>query len=165
MLRLSILLFTVLQSVTNAQERDPWLGKRVFIKDGAVAKVGNDTIDWSKISCPATVRDVSGDWLWLGRACVQKKDLMDIQQALNFYTERIRLSPSDAVSWQNRASVWLEKGDIENAIKEAGELSSRYHVEGVPFFIVNSKIALSGAQSPNVFVAAFEQASDAKLES
>ncbi len=48
------------------------------------------------------------------------------------------------------------------ALKEAGELSRRYNVEGVPFFIVNSKITLSGAQPSDVFVAAFEQASDPK---
>ena len=50
-------------------------------------------------------------------------------------------------------------------MKEAGELSRPYHVEGVPFFIVNSKITLSGAQTPDMFVAAFAQASDLKFES
>ncbi len=46
------------------------------------------------------------------------------------------------------------------ALKEARELSGRYRVESVPFFIINSKITLSGAQMPDVFVAAFDQASD-----
>ncbi len=58
-------------------------------------------------------------------------------------------------------AVMTGKEGLE-ALKEAGELSIRYNVEGVPFFIVNSKITLSGAQSPDVFVAAFEQASDPK---
>ncbi len=49
-------------------------------------------------------------------------------------------------------------------LKEAGELSRRYHVDGVPFFIVNSKITLSGAQSSDMFVAAFDQASDSQLK-
>jgi tetratricopeptide (TPR) repeat protein len=134
MLRLSILLFTVLQSVTNAQERDPWLGKRVFIKDGAVAKVGYDTIDWSKISFPATVRDVSGDWLWLGRAWVQKKDVMETQEALEFYSEKIRLNPSSSWSWNARAAVWNEKGEIENAIKDYTEAIRLDPKDATPYF-------------------------------
>lgn len=64
-----------------------------------------------------------------------------------------------------KAEAMLSGNDGLEALKEARELSGRYHVEGVPLFIVNSKITLSGAQSPSVFVAAFEQASDSKLES
>lgn len=40
----------------------------------------------------------------------------------------------------------------------------RFRVEGVPFFIVNGQITLSGAQPPDVFEAAFEQASEVKIE-
>ena len=63
----------------------------------------------------------------------------------------------------------MDRGKAENvlngnegleALKEAGELLRRYHVDSVPFFIVNSKITLSGAQMPDVFVAAFYKASD-----
>ena len=121
MFRLAILLITVLPSLAVAQERDPWLGKRVFTKEGAIAKVGNEIIDRSKFLFPSTVGDVNGDWLWLGRAWVQKKDVMETQQALEFYTERIRLNSSDSTSWRERASVWREKGEIENAIKDYTE--------------------------------------------
>ena len=121
MFRLAILLITVLSSFSFAQERDPWIGKRVFIKEGAVAKVGNETIDRSKLSSPSTVGDVNGDWLWLGRAWVQKKDVMEAQEALDFYTEKIRLNPSDSRSWYLRACVWSEKGEVENAIKDGTE--------------------------------------------
>ena len=38
----------------------------------------------------------------------------------------------------------------------------RFQVEGVPFCIVNGQITLSGAQSSDAFLAAFEQASDPK---
>ena len=50
-------------------------------------------------------------------------------------------------------------------LKEAGELLRRYKVEGVPYFIVNGQITLSGAQPPDVFLAAFEQAIDSRFES
>lgn len=56
-----------------------------------------------------------------------------------------------------KAEAVLNGNEGMEALKEAGELSSRYHVEGVPFFIVNSKITLSGAQSSDAFLSAFEK--------
>lgn len=44
------------------------------------------------------------------------------------------------------------------AIQEAGGLSRRHGVSGVPFFIVNDKVALSGAQAPETFLYTFRQA-------
>jgi len=46
------------------------------------------------------------------------------------------------------------------AIEEAGELSQRFRVSGVPFFIINEKITLSGAQAPETFIEAFKQAAE-----
>ena len=44
------------------------------------------------------------------------------------------------------------------AIQKAEELSRRHGVSGVPFFIINEKVALSGAQAPETFLDAFRQA-------
>jgi predicted DsbA family dithiol-disulfide isomerase len=41
---------------------------------------------------------------------------------------------------------------------QAGERSRRHQVEGVPFFIINDAITLSGAQAPETFLDAFKQA-------
>ncbi len=57
-----------------------------------------------------------------------------------------------------RAEGVLNGGDGLEAMKEAEELSRRFRVEGVPFFVVNNKITLSGAQQPEAFVEAFRQA-------
>jgi predicted DsbA family dithiol-disulfide isomerase len=45
-----------------------------------------------------------------------------------------------------------------NAIKEAEGLSRRHRVEGVPFFIINNAISLSGAQPSENLLEAFRQA-------
>jgi predicted DsbA family dithiol-disulfide isomerase len=42
--------------------------------------------------------------------------------------------------------------------KEAEGLSRRHYVSGVPFFIINSGITVSGAQEPDVFLDAFRTA-------
>ena len=52
----------------------------------------------------------------------------------------------------------LNSDDGMGVIAQAGERSQRHHVEGVPFFIINNAITLSGAQSPETFLDAFKQA-------
>jgi predicted DsbA family dithiol-disulfide isomerase len=44
------------------------------------------------------------------------------------------------------------------AIKEADEQARRHRMDGVPFFIINGKITLSGAQPPEAILEAFRQA-------
>ena len=65
------------------------------------------------------------------------------------------------------AEAGLDRGEIEAvlnsddglaAIKEGEGLSQRYGVDGVPFFIINGKITLPGAQPPDAFLEAFNQA-------
>jgi predicted DsbA family dithiol-disulfide isomerase len=63
-----------------------------------------------------------------------------------------------------KAEAVINGNEGVEALQEADELSGRYHVQGVPFFIVNGKITLSGAQMPDVFFAALRQASDSKFE-
>jgi len=59
---------------------------------------------------------------------------------------------------RNRAEAVLNSNDGLEAIKEAHEQARRFRVEGVPFFIVNGKLTLSGAQQPDAFLDAFKQA-------
>ena len=58
------------------------------------------------------------------------------------------------------AETILDSNDGMDVINEAGELSQRHHVTGVPFFIINNAITLSGAQEPETFIEAFRQAFD-----
>lgn len=51
----------------------------------------------------------------------------------------------------------LNGGEGMEAIKEAGELSRRHNVDGVPFFIITGQITLAGAQHPDTFLEAFRQ--------
>jgi predicted DsbA family dithiol-disulfide isomerase len=56
------------------------------------------------------------------------------------------------------AEAMLNSNEGMNAIKEAEELSRRHNVDGVPFFIINNEITLSGAQRPNAYLDAFREA-------
>jgi predicted DsbA family dithiol-disulfide isomerase len=59
---------------------------------------------------------------------------------------------------RHQAEAVLKSDDGLKAIKEAGEQARRFRVDGVPFFIIDGKITLSGAQPPDAFLAAFRQA-------
>ena len=56
---------------------------------------------------------------------------------------------------RNRAEAMLNSNDGLEAIKEAEEMSRRHRVDGVPFFIIDGKITLGGAQQPDAFLGAF----------
>lgn len=55
------------------------------------------------------------------------------------------------------ADAMLNSDEGMEVMKEAEELSRRHQVSGVPFFIINDNITLSGAQQPDVFLDAFRQ--------
>jgi predicted DsbA family dithiol-disulfide isomerase len=55
------------------------------------------------------------------------------------------------------ADAVLNSGDDLETIREADGLARRYRVDGVPFFIINGTLTLSGGQPPDAFLAAFRQ--------
>lgn len=59
---------------------------------------------------------------------------------------------------RKRAEAVLDGDEGMDAIKEPGEQAQRLRVDSVPFFVVNDKITLSGAQQPDTFLEAFRQA-------
>jgi predicted DsbA family dithiol-disulfide isomerase len=59
----------------------------------------------------------------------------------------------------DKAEGVLTGGGGQEAIREADELARRVRVEGVPFFVINGRVTLSGAQPPDAFLEAFRQAS------
>ena len=58
------------------------------------------------------------------------------------------------------ADTMLNSDDGMDIISSAREMSQRYGVTGVPFFIIDQKITLSGAQQAEIFLEAFRQVMD-----
>jgi predicted DsbA family dithiol-disulfide isomerase len=58
---------------------------------------------------------------------------------------------------RQRAESVLNSDEGLDAIKDGEEFSRRHQVGGVPFFIINDEITLSGAQPPVAFLAAFNE--------
>ena len=59
---------------------------------------------------------------------------------------------------RQRAEAMLSSDKGTDAIEEACDQARRLQVSGVPCFIINGEITLSGAQPPEAFLAAFKQA-------
>jgi predicted DsbA family dithiol-disulfide isomerase len=65
---------------------------------------------------------------------------------------------SEAGLDRNKAEEVLEGEEGMQAIKEASDQTRRLRVEGVPFFIINGVLSISGAQRSDAFLEAFGQA-------
>jgi tetratricopeptide (TPR) repeat protein len=100
---------------------DPWIGKEVYLKSGAKAKLGEREINIQQVPAPAMVGDVKGDWLWLEQAWVHKDDVFLLEDAVDYWSDQIRQEPSVAQNWNSRGTVWNKRGEFENAIKDLTE--------------------------------------------
>jgi predicted DsbA family dithiol-disulfide isomerase len=58
---------------------------------------------------------------------------------------------------RGKAEAVLKGDEGIDAIKDAGDEARRLRVDSVPFFVVNGKITLSGAQQPDTFLEAFRR--------
>jgi predicted DsbA family dithiol-disulfide isomerase len=65
---------------------------------------------------------------------------------------------SDAGLDRRRSEILLSGDDGVAAIRAAEEQARRSGVRGVPFYVINGTLALSGAREPSDFLAAFEHA-------
>jgi predicted DsbA family dithiol-disulfide isomerase len=59
---------------------------------------------------------------------------------------------------RGRAEAVLSSDEGLVTIRGAEEQAHRAGVQGVPYFLINNTVALSGAREPSAFIAAFEQA-------
>jgi predicted DsbA family dithiol-disulfide isomerase len=80
-----------------------------------------------------------------GRDISKKKTLIDVV--------------AEAGLERQLAERMLHSNEGMDEFKRAEELSRKHSVGGVPFFIINNEITLSGAQQPDVLLAAFRQTS------
>jgi predicted DsbA family dithiol-disulfide isomerase len=59
---------------------------------------------------------------------------------------------------QDGARACLEDGETQAAVLEEDKAGRELGVEGVPFFVFNRRLAVSGAQEPDVLLRAIEHA-------
>jgi tetratricopeptide (TPR) repeat protein len=134
-----VAVISTLAAPAVAQEKDPWIGKRVFTVSGTVLRVGNTVVNdegrTADINASGkdrrTVRvyrveHVNGGWLWIQHetsgVCgwVKSRDVIPYEQAIDYYTDQIRAKP-EAYLFNGRGNLWNEKAEYDKAIADYDE--------------------------------------------
>ena len=97
------------------------VGDRVFWKDGTRASNGAEEISIEGFAFPSTVRDVQNDFLFLGAGWIKKDDALSVDEAFEYFSERIKANPNEPAYWNNRGRVWDERKDFDKAIADYSE--------------------------------------------
>lgn len=97
------------------------VGDRVFWKDGTRASDGSQEMSIAGFAFPSTVRDVQNDFLFLGAGWINKDDALSVDEAIEYFSVRIKENPSEPAYWNNRGRAWDEKKDFDKAIADYSE--------------------------------------------
>ncbi len=113
---LSIACFVAWQSVALAAEFK--IGDRVVWRSDTRASNGVEEISIEGFAFPSTVRDIQNEFLFLGAGWIKKEDALSVDEALDYFSERIKAHPNEPAFWNNRGRVWEEKKEYDNAIAD-----------------------------------------------
>src|SRR5262249_1634991 len=113
-----------------ADDDKSWVGERIVLKKAGVRIGHSDAAGWQVYVAELTdvaydVLDQKDGWLLVHQGSVQ--DWLDREQALlpqdaiAFFTDRIRLDNKDALAFAHRGRAWQERGDLERALRDLNE--------------------------------------------
>src|SRR6266849_1678685 len=121
---LSVLL--CLSPKVSAQKDTSWVDKKVMTKK-AGTKIGHN-VNGQNVNVATlnsmvfTVLQENGDWILVSESGMEgwfaKDDAVLLQDALSYFTRRIRTSQNDDAAYARRSWAWKERGEMENAIKD-----------------------------------------------
>lgn len=95
-----------------------WVGKYVFPKESAELFIGKTDVPETLISWPAKVTHVKAGWLWIERGWIRHDQVMDLQEAFDFWNSAVRDTPESAIAYRSRALCWLIKREYPIALKD-----------------------------------------------
>jgi tetratricopeptide (TPR) repeat protein len=122
-------LLLVLAVCSPAGAADSWVGKTILVKKDDI-RIGHTEGEESVYT--ATLRAISyrvlaeeGNFIKVREGRVEdwfsKNDAVLLEDAVDYFTDRIRANPEDASAYTNRAEAWSLKGELDIAIKDFDE--------------------------------------------
>jgi tetratricopeptide (TPR) repeat protein len=98
-------------------------GDKVMVKswDVTLGESGKEVKTRVQLGDIFTVTKVNGDWLWVGQGWIAKRDVVRYDQAIAYFTAKIRSDPSDRRNYHNRAWAYEVMGEHDKAIADEGE--------------------------------------------
>jgi tetratricopeptide (TPR) repeat protein len=112
--------------VALAEERDPWIGKIVLLRPGAVLMNDGVVVDSRLQSMPARIVGVDEDSVCLTRGWAKTLEVMSPEEALAYCEEQLKADPKDVSIWRLRGLAWKgialrDEKDYRNAIYSLDE--------------------------------------------
>jgi tetratricopeptide (TPR) repeat protein len=134
-------LMTAFAGTSHAQQSssDSWVGKRVITRYGTVLQVGGQVVDdegrGKNLARGKEIRDcrvyrverVNGPWLWLVaegsgvKGWAQAANVIPLDQAIDYITNRIRANPGGSSNYIWRANVWKIRKEYDIALADYNE--------------------------------------------
>jgi tetratricopeptide (TPR) repeat protein len=126
-----ICIVAVLGLASSASADDSWVGKRIMTKKdgltiGHTNKKGQEVED-AKLddAMDYTVEEEKGKWIKVHAHRVSgwfaKSDAVLLENAVDYFTDRIRDNPKDDYYHCFRAYAWKERGELDIALKDYNE--------------------------------------------
>jgi tetratricopeptide (TPR) repeat protein len=119
-----------LLTTAPARADDTWVGKMVIIKHNGVTISQTDSSDQEVIvamldDLEYKVRQEKGKRIKVNHHGVSgwfaKADAVVLEDAVEYFTDRVRDNPGDAYAFGCRGWAWQQKGEVDNAIKDYNE--------------------------------------------
>jgi tetratricopeptide (TPR) repeat protein len=112
----------------NAESTKPYMierGALVVTKVQTPLTVGNQVVDDDSSHRIYTVEEVNGPWLWVVSGGISgwlpTNQVVPFDQAIDYYTGKIRDNPSDSDNHLGRARIWMDKCEYDIAINDLSE--------------------------------------------
>jgi tetratricopeptide (TPR) repeat protein len=130
-MRLALIVAAGIAAASSAAAQETWVGKTIIIKKPGV-KIGHTGEDGRQVYVGELyllhykVRGEKEGWLQVngGRGNTgwfDKADAVVLEDAVGYFTERIRQNANDSGAYLRRAVAWRLKGEPDIAIKDLGE--------------------------------------------
>jgi tetratricopeptide (TPR) repeat protein len=122
-----LLAWALLVPVVRSEDNPSWVGKRIILRgDGVRIGYTDDK------GLPVHVADLTdlvyrvlgeeNGWLRVRQCGVEgwfaKDSALLLEEAIPYFTDRLRNNSRDAVSFAHRGRAWQEKGDVERALQD-----------------------------------------------
>jgi len=117
---LPILLLSLLSASAAAQQQQQQDEVVVVIEDAAI-KTENKLLEQVHRANVLQVHGRRGDWSWAthrANGWIHRRHVVSLDEAMSYLAEEIRRNPHDPKNYNDRATVWFELGEYENAIAD-----------------------------------------------
>lgn len=117
---LCLVLLGSLGAQAAAEEYD-WIGRQAVPKSDRVRlKLGNRTVRTLGPGEAVKVAKSQGEWLWDGRGWVLAGEMVEVSNAVDFFSGEIRANPT-AFGYASRGQVWVIKGKYRLALDDLNQ--------------------------------------------